>query len=145
MASALKEAERAFEENEVPVGAVVVFENKIIGKGHNRNISLNDPTAHAEIIAITAACDYLGSQYLNDCEIYVTLEPCVMCAGAILNAGIKTLYFGAFEPKFGACGSVYNLLEGNKYNRNIQIYNGIFSDESQSLLKAFFKEQRSIN
>lgn len=144
MYAALQEAEIAYEKDEVPIGAVVVLNNKIIGRGHNQTIQLNDPTAHAEMIAITAASNYLKSQYLNECDIYTTAEPCVMCSGAILLSKIKNLYFSAFEPKLGAAGSVYNLIENNKYNYKINLYSGIYQDESKELLQSFFKKKRKV-
>lgn len=142
MFAALQEAELALEEDEVPIGAVVVHQNKIIGRGHNQSELLNDATAHAEILAITAASNYLKSKYLNECELYVTIEPCLMCSGAILLSRLKKLYFAAFEPKLGAAGSVYNVLENNKYNHNIDVYSGIYADESKHLMQSFFLKKR---
>lgn len=143
MYTALQEAELAFEENEVPIGAVVVHDNKIIGRGHNQTQMLNDATAHAEMLAITAASNHLNSKYLTECDIFITLEPCIMCAGAILNSQVRKVYFSTFEPKFGAAGSLYNLLEGNKYNHKVDVYSGIYSDESKKLLQSFFLKQRT--
>jgi len=142
MMSALKEAEKAFDMGEVPIGAVVVHENKIIGKGYNQTESLNDATAHAEMLAITAASNRLQSKVLDNCDLYVTVEPCVMCAGAILLSRIKNVYFGTYEPKFGASGSLYNMLESNKYNHKINVYSGIHAEESKSLMSAFFNKLR---
>ncbi len=142
MFAALQLAEQAAEDNEVPVGAVVVHKNKIIGRGYNQNIRLNDSTAHAEMIAITSACNYLGAKTLEECQIYVTLEPCVMCTGAILLSRIETIYFSTFDTKFGACGSVFNLIKENKYYHLPKVYSGIYETESQTLLKNFFKEIR---
>ena len=142
MNEALLEAEKALDENEVPVGAVVVHENKIIGRGYNRVEGLNDATAHAEIIALTAASNNLGRWRLNDCDIYVTLEPCIMCTGALLATRIKNLYFAAFDPKFGACGSIYNLAAEGKYNHTIKVFSGIFSAEAERILKLFFEPKR---
>lgn len=142
MFAALQLAEQAAEDNEVPVGAVVVHKNKIIGRGYNQNIRLNDSTAHAEMIAITSACNYLGAKTLEECQIYITLEPCVMCTGAILLSRIETIYFSTFDTKFGACGSVFNLIKENKYNHLPKVYSGIYETESQTLLKNFFKEIR---
>jgi tRNA(adenine34) deaminase len=138
MFAALQEAEQAYEDNEVPVGAVIVYKNKIIGRGYNQIEKLRDPTAHAEMIAITAASSYLNDWHLNECDIYVTLEPCAMCTGALLHARIKDLFFSAYDPKFGACGSIYNLAEEGKYNHKINVYSGIYENESKSLLKKFF-------
>ena len=142
MFAALQEAEAALEDGEVPVGAVIVYKNKIIGRGRNQVERLKDPTAHAEMIAITSAASYIGNWRLNECDIYVTLEPCVMCTGALLSARIKNLYFGTYDPKFGACGSLYNLAEEGKYNHKINIFSGIYSSESEGLLKNFFEKLR---
>ena len=142
MFAALQEAEYALEKEEVPIGAVVVFENKIIGRGHNQTETLKDPTAHAEMIAITAASNFVKRKFLDECDLYVTVEPCIMCAGAIILSRIKNLYFGAFEPKFGACGSVHNLVENNSYNHEPKVYSGIYSNEAESLLKSYFKSKR---
>lgn len=143
MFAALQEAEKAFELNEVPIGAVVVYENKIIGRGFNQTEMLNDATAHAEMLAITAASNHLGSKLLDECDLYVTVEPCVMCSGAILLSRIKNLYFGTLEPKFGACGSLYNIIEGGKYNHKPNVFSGIYSDESKYLLENFFQQRRT--
>lgn len=143
MYSALQEAERAFEENEIPIGAVIVYQDKIIARGYNQTEKLKDPTAHAEMIAITAASNYLQSWRLNECDLYVTAEPCVMCTGAILLSRIKNIYFGAYEPKFGACGSVFNIIESNKYNHKPNIFSGIYAEESKALLEKFFSHKRA--
>ncbi len=145
MFAALQEAEKAIELDEVPVGAVVVYENKIIGKGYNQTERLKDPTAHAEMIAITAASNHISNWRLNKCDIYVTLEPCIMCTGALLNARINAIYFSSFDPKFGACGSLYNLAEEGKYNHKIKLYSGIYTSESEKLLKDFFLKKRNIS
>ncbi|OGU61028.1 MAG: tRNA-specific adenosine deaminase [Ignavibacteria bacterium RBG_13_36_8] len=142
MYAALQEAEKAFELNEIPIGAVVVYNNKIIGKGYNQTELLKDPTAHAEMLAITAAANHLNSKILDECDLYVTAEPCIMCSGAILLARIRNLYFSTFEPKFGACGSLFNLIEKNKYNHKIKVYSGIYAEESKSLLNKFFIKLR---
>jgi tRNA(adenine34) deaminase len=138
MYAALQEADQALQEEEVPVGAVVVHKGKIIGKGRNQVELLKDPTAHAEIIALSAAGNYLKDWRLNECDIYVTLEPCVMCTGALLSSRINNLYFAAFDPKYGACGSLYNLADDGKYNHKIKVFSGIYSEESKQLLKNFF-------
>ena len=145
MFAALQEAEKALEENEVPVGAVVVKENKIIGRGYNQVERLKDATAHAEMIAITSASNHLKSWRLNECAIYVTLEPCIMCTGALLSSRINELYFAANDIKFGACGSVYNLAEKSKTNHTIKVFSGILSKESEDLLKSFFAKKRLSN
>lgn len=138
MYAALQEAEAALIEEEVPVGAVVVYQDRIIGRGHNQVEKLKDPTAHAEIIAISAAANHLQSWRLSDCDIYVTLEPCIMCTGALLASRINNLYFSTYDPKYGACGSIYNLAEEGKFNHKLNVFSGIYSDESKSLLKSFF-------
>jgi len=142
MFTALQEAEHAFAQKEVPVGAVITHKNKIIGKGYNQVESLKDPTAHAEMIAITSAANYLRNWRLDECDLYVTLEPCIMCTGAILNSRIKNLYFSTFDPKFGACGSVYNLTEEKRYINTLKVYSGIYESESKDLLEKFFKKLR---
>ncbi len=142
MFAALQQAEQAFEEDEIPVGAVVVHKNKIIGRGYNQVERLKDPTAHAEMIAITAAANHLENWRLNECDIYVTLEPCIMCTGAILNSRLRTVYFSLYDPKFGACGSIYNLAEEGKVNHKVKIYSGIYIAESEKLLKTFLQQKR---
>lgn len=143
MYSALQEAEKALEENEIPIGAVIVYKEKIIGKGYNQTEKLKDATAHAEMIAITSAANFLQDWRLNECDLYVTAEPCIMCTGAILLSRIKNIYFGTYEPKFGACGSLFNLIESNKYNHKPNVYSGIYADESKALLEKFFKSKRN--
>lgn len=143
MYAALVEAEKAFEENEVPIGAVVVHNNRIIGKGYNQVEKLKDPTAHAEMLAITAAANHLQDWRLIECDLYVNLEPCVMCTGAAISARIRNIYFSIYEPKFGACGSLYNIAEEGRLNHKIGIYTGIYADESNRLLKEFFNKARS--
>lgn len=142
MYSALQEAEKAFEEDEVPVGAVVVHNNRIIGRGYNQIEKLKDATAHAEMIALTSASNHIGNWRLNECSIYVTLEPCIMCTGALLASRISELYFAASDTKFGACGSVHNLAEESKTNHIIKVYSGILAKESEDLLKSFFTKKR---
>lgn len=138
MESALRQAERAFEEEEVPVGAVVVHEGRIIGKGYNQNERLKDPTAHAEIIAITAAANALGDKRLDGCTLYVTLEPCAMCAGAIVLARIPVLVFGAYDAKAGACGTLMNIVEDPRLNHRVHVVPGVLDTRSTALLKSFF-------
>ena len=144
MKTALKEAAKAFENGEVPVGAVVVHENQVIGKGCNQIETLKDPTAHAEMIAITAAANHAGNWRLNECDIYITLEPCIMCTGAILNARLKNLFFAEFDTKFGACGSLYNLPAEKKHNHMVNVFSGLCAEESLSLLQEFFRNLRTI-
>ncbi len=143
MFEALKLAEMALEEDEVPIGAVVVKDNRIIGKGYNQVEKLKDPTAHAEILALTSAANTLESKQLNECDLYVTLEPCVMCTGAITLSKIENLYFATYEPKTGACGSVYNLLDENRLNHKVNIYSGMYELEAKSILKNYFKTKRN--
>ncbi len=138
MYSALQEAEKAFEENEVPVGAVVVKNGRIIGRGYNQVEKLKDATAHAEMIAITSAANHIQDWRLTGCSIFVTLEPCIMCTGALLSSRISELYFASFDPKFGACGSIYNLAQEAKATHKIKVYSGLMDNESKQLLKKFF-------
>lgn len=145
MYKALMEAERAIDADEVPIGAVIVHENRVIGTGYNMMKQLNDPTAHAEMIAITAAANHLNSQFLENCALYVTLEPCVMCTGAILLARIKTVYFAAFEPKTGAMGSVYNIAQEKKLNHSPEVFSGLYEKEASEMLKKYFKLKRIGN
>jgi len=142
MYAAFQEAETAFEEKEIPVGAVIVKEGRIIGRGRNQTERLHDPTAHAEMIALTAAANTIQQERLNNCTLYVTLEPCLMCTGALLLARITAIYFAAFDTKFGACGSLYNLPAEGKYNHTIKIYSGLMEKEAQTLMKNFFQEVR---
>lgn len=143
MSEALKEARRAFEEDEVPVGCVIVHEGKIIARGHNQIERLKDPTAHAEIIAITSASNYLGTKWLNGASLYVTIEPCSMCAGALVLARVKSLFFGAFDPKTGACGSVVNIVNHKKLNHRVKVKSGILKEECGEILKNFFRKKRA--
>ena len=143
MFAALQEAEKAFEENEVPVGAVVVKDNRIIGRGYNQIEKLKDATAHAEMIALTAASNSIGNWRLSDCSIYVSLEPCIMCVGALLATRMKNLYFASFDVKFGACGSLHNLAENSRTNHKINVYSGIYAQESKKLLQDFFNKLKT--
>lgn len=142
MREALKEARKAFAEDEVPVGAVVVSGQKIISRGRNQVERLKDPTAHAEMIALTSAANFLGTKWLNGASLYVTIEPCSMCAGALVLARIKNIYFGAQDPKTGSCGSVLNIVNHKKLNHRIKVKSGILREESASLLKEFFQKKR---
>lgn len=142
MYAALQEAQKAFNDDEVPVGAVVVHKNRIIGRGYNQVEKLKDATAHAEMIAITSASNNLQNWRLNECSIYVTLEPCIMCTGALLSSRINELYFAANDIKFGACGSIHNLAENSKTNHTIKVYSGVLAKESEVLLKEFFNKKR---
>lgn len=143
MYAALQEAQKAFEDDEVPVGAVIVHNNRIISRGYNQIEKLKDATAHAEMIALTSASNFLGNWRLNECDIYVTLEPCIMCTGALLAARIRELYFAASDTKFGACGSIHNLAENSRTNHTLKVYSGLLSKESEDLLKLFFDNKRN--
>jgi tRNA(adenine34) deaminase len=145
MELAFKEAEKAFRKNEIPVGAIVVKENIIIGKGFNQVESLKDPTAHAEILAITAAANYLNSKWLEKCTLYVTLEPCPMCAGAIVLARIPTIVFGAFDPKAGACSTLYNIVEDKRLNHQVHVISGVLDTKCRGILKEFFEKKRKLD
>lgn len=138
---ALKQAEQAKLLNEVPVGAVIVYKNKIIAHGHNLTRTNNDPTAHAEIVAIRQASNILKNYRLTDCDLYVTLEPCIMCVGAITNARIKRLYFGATDPKGGAVTSGVQFFNQSTCHHKIEIYDGFYAKQSETLLSNFFKDK----
>lgn len=142
MREALKEAVKAFECDEVPVGAVIVYEKQIIARAHNQIVMLKDPTAHAEMIAITQAADYLRNERLLNCSLYVTIEPCPMCAGASVLARIKKIIYGADDPKSGACGSVINIANNKKLNHRIEVTSGIMREDCADLMKEFFKKKR---
>ncbi len=144
MRQAIAEAERAQSAGDVPVGAVVVHEGRIIGRGRNQREALQDPTAHAEMIALTAAASARGSWRLIGCTLYVTLEPCVMCAGAIVLARIDRLVYGADDPKAGACGSLFNLVDDPRLNHRVPTTRGVLADECGQLLTAFFAQQRAM-
>ena len=142
MEQALKEAEKAYKKLEVPVGAVIVKEGKIIARAHNQKETKTDTTKHAEIIAIQKASKKLQSWRLIDCEMYITLEPCSMCAGAIINSRIKKIYIGAMDKKTGAAGSVLNLFEDYKFNHKVKVEKEVEKDKCEKILKKFFKELR---
>lgn len=142
MRVAIALANEAANLGEVPVGAIVVKEGQIIGKGRNAPISLNDPTAHAEIQAMREAAQHLGNYRLVGCTLYVTLEPCAMCSGAIQHARIARLIYGASDPKTGCCGSVVNLMAEQKLNHHCEVSHGVLADECGGLLSTFFKQRR---
>lgn len=142
MQHALKLADRAAQLGEVPIGAVLVKDDFVIGEGWNSPISCNDPTAHAEINAMRAAAARIGNYRLLDTTLYVTVEPCVMCAGAIIHARIKAVIYGASEPKTGAAGSAFNLLDAPQHNHALSIRRGVLADESVTRLQAFFRSRR---
>ena len=143
MQHALVQAEKAYEAGEVPVGAVVVFKNRIIGRGYNQRERLNDPTAHAEIIAITAAANTLEDWRLNDCFLFVTKEPCPMCAGAMVNARLKMVVFGCYDEQEGCCGSLYQLCGDPRFKTQVAVKGGVLEKRSLSLIQDFFKLQRN--
>ncbi len=143
MKSALREAERAYDMGEVPVGAVVVHGQRIVGRGHNMVEKLNDPTAHAEMVAITAACETLCSKNLSGCTLYVTLEPCPMCAGAIVWARLDRLVFGAFDEKAGSASTLYTIPQDPRLNHHVDIISGVEAERATALLQAFFRERRA--
>ena len=144
MRLAIKEAEKGFDSGEVPVGAVLVHNKNIIGRAYSQVRLLKDPTAHAEVLAITQACEAMGAERLPETTLYATLEPCPMCVGAMLLARIDRLVFGAREPKTGACGSVVNLMADGKWNHRFKIQEGLLEFESAALLQEFFKKKRPL-
>jgi tRNA(adenine34) deaminase len=143
MRVALTEALAALDEGDVPVGAAVVHENRVIGRGHNQRERLHDPTAHAEMLALTAAAAHLRSWRLEHCTLYVTLEPCAMCAGAIVLARLPRLVYGAADPKAGACVSLYQIPTDPRLNHRVEIGNPVLVDECASLLREFFARRRA--
>ena len=142
MNDAIEEAIKAKDSNDVPVGAIIIKDNLIIAKGFNKVQSLNNPLQHAEIIAISSALDCLKTKYLTDCDMYVTLEPCSMCAGAIVLSRIRRLFIGTEDSKSGACGSVINIVQNKQLNHNPEIYFGFCEEKCKSLLVDFFNEIR---
>ena len=144
MKQALKEAKKAYKKLEVPVGAVIVKDGEIIARAYNQKETKYDTTKHAEILAIQKASKKLGAWRLLDCEMYVTLEPCPMCAGAIINSRIKKLYIGAMDYKTGAVGSKLNLLEDYTFNHKVEVETGVMQEECENILKDFFKDLRNL-
>jgi len=142
MKEALKEAQQAFDKDEVPVGCVIVHDGRIIARAYNQIETLKDPTAHAEMIAITQAASYLGTKWLKGCYVYATIEPCLMCAGALVLARIKRLTFGAKDPKTGAFGSVYNILKSQKLNHRFDVISGMLEPDCSFIISEFFKKKR---
>ena len=145
MLEAMKEAKKAESIGEVPIGAIIEKDGIIIGRGHNLTESSKDPTAHAETVAIKDAAKTLGAWRLTDCNLYVTCEPCAMCAGAIVLARIRKLYIGTPDVKSGACGSVFNIIQEQKLNHYVEMQTGIRQQECESMMKEFFKKRRKEN
>ena len=143
MREALALARRAAEEGEIPIGAVAVMESQVLGRGYNRTEALQDPTAHAEMLAVTAAADAFGSRRLEGVTLYVTLEPCCMCAGALVLARIERLVFGAYDPKAGACGTLYNIPQDARLNHRMEVVGGILHEECGAILTEFFSSLRN--
>ena len=142
MQRAIELAQKAESQDEVPVGAVIVYKDQIIGEGWNQPVSSNDPTAHAEIMALREAGKKIGNYRLLNASMYVTLEPCAMCASAIVHARLAKLVYAVEDPKTGACGSVFNLLQTDELNHRVEVERGILADECQSLIQTFFKKKR---
>jgi len=142
MEEALRCAQRALEAGEVPVGAIVVYDGRIVGRGWNRNITDHDPTAHAEVIALRGAGAAVGNHRLEECELFVTIEPCAMCAGALVHARIKRLVYGADDPKAGAVRSVMQVLNHPQLNHQIKVRSGVLAGRSAEVLQTFFKNRR---
>ena len=145
MREAIKEARKAYKRKEVPVGAVIVYKNKIISRGYNLRESKKNSLLHAEIIAISRACKKLKTWRLDECDLYVTLEPCPMCAGAIINSRIKNIFFGAKDPKSGCAESRVQLFKPGVFNHDVNVYGGLLESESSQLLKEFFSDLRKVD
>ena len=143
MRLALREAEQAYEESEVAIGAVVVKDGTIVGRGRNAVERLQDPTAHAEILAVSAACETVGSKFLDGCSLYVTLEPCPMCAGALVWARLSRLVFGALDEKAGAVETLYTIPQDGRLNHHVEVVSGVEADRAADLLRAFFQQRRA--
>ena len=145
MKIALEEAQKAAEKDEVPVGAVVVLSGRIIGRGHNMPITLHDPSAHAEMLALREAAKTIGNYRLTGAELYVTLEPCIMCAGAIIQARLARVIFGASDPKYGAVTSLYQVLTDPRLNHRVNVTEGILKEECGEIISRFFREKRVVS
>jgi len=144
MMAALQEAQAAADEDEVPVGAVVAYEGKIIGRAHNQRQRLADPTAHAEMIALTQAASYIGNWRLHGCTMYVTLEPCTMCTGALVLARIDRLVYGPADPKAGACQSLYRILDDERLNHRVEVISGFMEEPCRLVLQEYFAAKRAM-
>ncbi len=143
MRQALRQAERALKLGEVPVGAVVVEDGRVVARAHNRPVGLGDPTAHAEVLALRRAAQKLGNYRLTGCNLYVTIEPCAMCAGAMVHARLRRVVFGASDPKAGACGSALTVLNHPKLHHQVELVSGILAEDCASILKGFFRQKRN--
>jgi len=144
MSLALREAQRGLREDEVPVGAVVAQDGRVVARAHNRPIHLHDPTAHAEVLALRRAAKKLGNYRLNDCTLYVTIEPCAMCAGAIVQARLGLVVFGASDPKGGAAGSVLRILNHPRLNHRVAVVRGVMAEDCAMILREFFRSRRKV-
>ena len=142
MRMAIREAQKAFEEKEIPIGCVIVKDGVVIGRGHNQIEMLKDATAHAEILSIGTAAGHLDNWRLDGCTLYVTLEPCPMCAGAILNSRVSRVVYGSPDTRFGGCGTTVDVIKGNALKREVEVVGGVLADECLGLLKAFFQQMR---
>jgi tRNA(adenine34) deaminase len=143
MEMALTEAKLAFNDGEIPIGCVIVCDDKIIATSHNTKQNCNNSLHHAEMLALDKAMEVLGTKYLNDCTMYLTIEPCAMCAGAMINCRLKTLVFGAREPKTGCAGSCYNLLNDSRFNHRVETLEGVMEEECASIMREFFISRRN--
>ena len=142
MREALKEAEKAEDEGEVPVGAVIVMDGRVVGRAHNQRETLKDPTAHAEMIALTQAAAWAGAWRLSGATMYVTVEPCPMCAGALVLARVDRLVYGCPDPKAGACGSLYNILSDERLNHRLEVKTGVLAEQCAEAVQSFFQARR---
>jgi len=143
MREALKEAQVAFDEDEVPVGCVIVHKRKLIARAHNQIERLKDPTAHAEMLALTAAANTLEMKWLNQASVYVTIEPCAMCSGALVLARVEKLFYGADDPKTGSCGSVFNIIDNPRLNHRVKVRKGLLAEECAAMVSGFFARKRA--
>ena len=144
MQEAIELARKALESEDVPIGALVVYRGRVIGRGYNQREKLQDPTAHAEMLALTAAAEYIGHWRLENCTVYVTLEPCPMCAGALVLARVARLVYGAADEKAGACGSLYQITQDPRLNHRVETVSGVLAEAAVELLQAFFQRRREL-
>ena len=144
MQEVLELARKSLAAEDVPVGALVVYQDRVIGRGFNQREKLQDPTAHAEMLALTAAAEYIGHWRLEDCTLYATLEPCAMCAGALVQARVRRLVYGASDPKAGACGTLYEITQDSRLNHQVETVAGVLAEPCAELLQAFFRRRREL-